>query len=262
MLSWSAGEVPVAIVRGSRNGKNDGKILYLSDKAKAPPDSFVDVDILDGCLQPYPNPSLRNVTYSAGQAGSGKSTWNSNYMAEWSAQHPKRPLFIVSRVASDATFDDIPGVERIPASRFTGPTPLTIDSFPPNSFVLFDDIDTYPDKKIKEAVQRLRQDILETGRHKMIHCASTNHNLIDGNSTRTLLNETHLITVFPKGGSLNQLRYLLKTYLGYSREEIAHFIKLPSRWVTIYRNYPGCVIHSSGAYTSDGGVNVKKSALL
>ena len=91
MLSWTKKEsgTPVAIVRGSRGAKKDGKILWLYDKMTAPPDSFVDIELDDGQLQPYPNPKIRNCTYAAGQSGSGKSTWTSNWIAEWSVQHPK-----------------------------------------------------------------------------------------------------------------------------------------------------------------------------
>lgn len=48
MLSWGSGQIPIAIVRGSKGGKNDGNILYLSDKASASADSFADVELLDG----------------------------------------------------------------------------------------------------------------------------------------------------------------------------------------------------------------------
>ena len=141
-------------------------------------------------------------------------------------------------------------------------SPLTVESFPENSMILFDDVDTYPDKAVKLAVVHLRQDVMETGRHRMINCIITNHSLIDGHATKTILNESQLTTVFPKGGSLNQLQYLLKTYYGMSKEEIKHLIKLPSRWVAIYRPYPSCVIYSSGAYTAEGGANTPKTALL
>lgn len=261
MLSWSSGQIPVAVVRGSKGGKNDGKILYLSDKQNAPPGSFVDLEMLDGQLQVYPNPSQRNVAYCAGQSGSGKSTWMGNYIAEYALLHKDRPIFIVSRLNDDKAFDDIPNVERIPAESVLTDN-LTMTNFPEGCFVLFDDTETIPDDKVKKAVQKLRTDILETGRHRMIDVGITNHNLIDGNSTRTILNEAHYLTVFPKGGSMNQLRYLLKTYLGFSREEIAFLTKLPSRWVSIYRNYPGCVVYSTGAYTAEGGANKPKSALL
>ena len=252
MLSWSRGELPVAVVRGSK--RDDGKLLYLSDKDHAPADAFCDVEMLDGCLQPIPAPGVRQVTYTAGQAGSGKSTWSSNYIAEWCHQHPGRPVFIVSRVTEDSAYEDIPHVERIPADQFLDDPPNT-DSFPEDCLVLFDDIDTYPDKKVREAVQFLRNDLLEVGRHKMIQVCQTCHNLINGHASRIPLNESHWITVFPKGGSLSQLRYLCRNYLGMDPKETTYLKDLPSRWVSIYRNYPGVVIYSTGAYTASGGVH-------
>lgn len=96
-------------------------------------------------------------------------------------------MFIISRVAEDKAFSDIPGVERIKMEDFKD-DPLTADSFPNNCLVLFDDIDTFPDKTIMKQVQALRNDLLEVGRHKMIQVAMTLHNLINGQSTRTPLN--------------------------------------------------------------------------
>ena len=261
MLSWSKVEssVPVAVVRGSRGAKCDGQILYLTDSMCAPHDSFQDIEVLDGQLQPIPDPKTRLVAYLAGCSGSGKSTCASNLMAEWSQQNPKRPIFIISRVKEDSAFEGIPHIERIDANAFLE-DPLTVDSFPEVCMVLFDDIDCFPDKKVKEAVVALRQDILETGRHKKIACIVTNHCLIAGHETKTILNESQLTTIFPRGGSRNQLVYMLKNYYGMDKHEISHLMHLPSRWVSIYRPYPSCVIYSTGAYTSGGGANAGKVA--
>lgn len=261
MLSWDKGEIPVAIVRGSRGGKNDGRVLFMSDKTKAPPNSFVDVELMDGQLQPWLDIHSRVCCYTAGMSGSGKSTYTSNYLCEYAITHPKRPIFIISRLTEDPAFDDIPCVERIPADIVLQDN-LTMDSFPQDCCVVFDDVETLNDDKVKKAVQKLRADLLETGRHKNIYVMMTNHNLCDGMATRTALAESHIITVFPRGCSLQQLRYVCKTYLGMDKKEIDHFIKLPSRWVSYVKTYPGCVIFSTGAYTNGGGANKPKSALL
>ncbi|MDO8933143.1 MAG: hypothetical protein Q7U97_12170, partial [Rhodocyclaceae bacterium] len=234
MLSWDKGLIPVAIVRGARKG--DGRTLYLNDKRESPAGSVSEVELMDGQLQCLPDPTHRTVAYCAGQSGSGKSTWMSNYVAEFSTQHPKSPIFILSRLAEDKAYEGIPNVERIPLDEAFVESPLVMTDFPEGCFVLFDDVDTLDSisKKLLDCVLLLQRDILETGRHRMIHVGITSHNLCDGRKTRTILNEAHMITLFPHGGSLNQLRYVLKTYAGFDKHQIQHFMDLPSRWVTFY----------------------------
>ncbi|MFM7987297.1 MAG: hypothetical protein ACKPKO_49085, partial [Candidatus Fonsibacter sp.] len=74
--------------------------------------------------------------------------------------------------------------------------PIKVEEFR-ESACIFDDIDVISDKKIREAVYSIRNQVLEIGRHFNIHCIVTNHLPTSGKDTRRILNEAHTVTYFP-----------------------------------------------------------------
>ena len=74
---------------------------------------------------------------------------------------------------------------------------------------IFYDIDVIFDKKIREAVRNILNQILEIGRHFKIHCIVTSHFPTNGKDTRRSLNEAHTVTYFfhSTGG---RIKYLLE----------------------------------------------------
>ena len=66
---------------------------------------------------------------------------------------------------------------------------------------IFDDIDVISDKKIREAVYDILNQVLEIGRRYKIHCVVTNHLPANGKDTRRILNEAHTVTYFPHSSS-------------------------------------------------------------
>ena len=117
-----------------------------------------------------------------------------------------------------------------------------------NSLVIFDDIDTIPDKKLNEAVRSLRDDLLETGRSYNIYMCNTSHQLMNYKHTRTLLNESTAVTFFPKSGSSYHIKRFLKEYCGLEKKQIQKILELPSRWVTINKVYPCFILYEKGAF--------------
>ena len=118
------------------------------------------------------------------------------------------------------------------------------------SILLFDDCNTLQNDKLKKQIDKLMGDIMEVGRKLDITIIITNHLVIpnERKMARTLLNEAQIITVFPKSGSTQQIAYALKTYFGLSKRQIDELLDLPSRWVTVYKNYPMFVMYEYGAY--------------
>ncbi len=116
------------------------------------------------------------------------------------------------------------------------------------SLCIFDDISTITDKKVRDAVFNLVNDILEIGRHSEIYVCVTNHLLSDYTNTRTILNECTSITVFPTAGSSHQIRYVMKNYFGMDNRDIQKLLKLPTRWATVHKRFPMAVMYQSGAY--------------
>jgi hypothetical protein len=93
-------------------------------------------------------------------------------------------------------------------------------------------------------------DIMEIGRKLNIWLVITNHLVIPNEKkmARTIMNEMHSMTVFPKSGSAQQIRYALKTYFGLTNKQIDEIIKMPSRWITVYKSYPQYVLYDKGSF--------------
>ena len=161
---------------------------------------------------------------------------------------PKRPIWVLSRLFEDETLDKH-NVRRINLDDKLLKYPLSAKDLVKGdgALVIFDDIDTIPDKEINKEVHRVRDDLLEVGRHDNISVISTGHQLMDYKKTRNLLNEASAITMFPKSGSQYHITRFLKTYCGLNTSQTKKILDLPSRWVTIYKNYPNYVLYSTGA---------------
>jgi hypothetical protein len=270
-ISLSKGKHPLALIRGSRKGKRDGKMFYLNepiyaneqhnqhDQSDSDSDSdgelksVPEVTLSDGHMSMIPCDKWRDVTYVFGPARSGKSIWTGNYLCEYATIYPDNPIYIVSRKSSDEAFEGVE-LNYIDYTKFYDPktkkaTPMNTDDFPPNCLVVFDDFDSIDPKPLFDAVNAMLTDLLNVGGSKHISIIVTNHLGSDYKRTRGILNEAHNIVVFPRASNPESIRYVLSKYAGIDKADINKIIcKVPSRWVCIRKVYPKCVIHSSGAY--------------
>jgi energy-coupling factor transporter ATP-binding protein EcfA2 len=232
-------------------GKLDKQKLYVvNPKHSKKYQTGKTVIVEDGILQPIPNIKTREIPYVAGPSGSGKSTWASKFAELYHKLHPDNEIYIFSRVAKDPAFDKLHPV-RVPVDESLVADPIDImEEIEDHDLVIFDDCDTITDDKVKKAISKVKNDILETGRHKNICCIVTSH-LINGNDrkdSRTILNECHNLTIFPASGGAYGIKYALKNYWGMGAKDIDKIMKLPSRWVTISKNYPQYVLYEKGSY--------------
>ncbi len=220
-----------------------------------------EVSLESGYLQPLPRVNLnkegkvlpfRECGYIAGCSGSGKSTYVSKYVEEWRKLFPGCPIFLFSQVSSDAVLDKFAELMRIKIDENLIIEKMDVKELTkkdcPASLVIFDDIDVIGDKKVQEAVYKIQEQLLEVGRHENIYVLSTAHQIMNYMKTRTLLNEATWITVFPKSGSTYHIKQMLFKYCGMSHRQIAYILKLPSRWVTIYKQFPNYVIYETGLF--------------
>jgi DNA helicase HerA-like ATPase len=240
-ISAKDGREPLAVVRGSRKG--DGLKFYINEDGRG--DEAI--EIADGSLSVLPPEKGRTVQYIFGMSGSGKSTWIGNFVAEWLAEHPGRPVYVVSRKLEDGAFEGIK-VKHVVVDESLIDEPMTVDDFPENCMTIWDDIDSIQPKRVNDAVQGLLRDVLEVGRARRVNAVVSSHLGSDYKRTRTILNEAHGITFFPYGSSAHQIRYVLKTYGGMDSEQVRKCLRLPSRWVSLRKMFPPAIIYSSGAY--------------
>jgi len=182
-----------------------------------------------------------------GPSNSGKSTYVALYLKNYKKAYPKNKIYVFSKLTSDPAFDNLnPKYVPITLENFVI-NPIQIEELA-DSVCVFDDIDVITDKILRTAVQTLRDQALEVGRHSRISVCATSHQLMNYKLTRSLLNEAQKVTFFPKSGSSYHIRTFLKTYGGLDKKQIDRIMDLPSRWVTIHKCYPMYIMYQQGCY--------------
>jgi energy-coupling factor transporter ATP-binding protein EcfA2 len=235
---------PLCIING---GDYNGTKVYVSDEI--PNDkvkksnlnkTFEKLKIEDeGVFQQIPDTKKeREVGMVCGQSGSGKSTYIKKYCKEYIKSYKKNNIYMFSNLKEDETLKDLK-INRIKIDDSLITEPLTVEDFK-DSLVLFDDIDVIRDKKVKEAVYQVMNEILETGRHFRVSCVMTVHYPNKPN-IRTMLNECHFFVYFP-WGAIKSTHYTLENYLGVDRENLKKIKSTKSRWACIFRNFPQVVL--------------------
>ena len=218
---------------GKSNALKNNKINYL-DK--------IDLD-KNQKFYPYPNTKQeRQCLLIVGQSGSGKSWYLNEYMKNYKkAYKNKRPIYWFSNIKEDKSINE-KLVKRVELNDSWKTEPLTCDDLGKEGcLACFDDIEMIKDKVIRNEVFKFVNEILTTGRHFNISCALIVHYANNKPYLRDFLNECHTFTFFPR--SMNRgTKYLLENYIGVDNEEIKKIKKLESRWITVYKNYPNCVL--------------------
>lgn len=204
---------------------------------------------------PVPDAYKRFCEYIAGASGSGKSYLASMLIDEYYNLYPDKDIYIFSRgdMADDPAFDDIDYIQ-IPIDNDLLDNPIDIVKIAQDSgkgcVFLFDDCGTISDKVLHTEVHRIICDILEVGRKYDVNIIVTNHLVNPNEKTfgRTIMNELTVLTIYPKCGSVKQIRYCLSNYWGLDKKQIDTILKLNSRWVRISKSYPQYVLYEHGAY--------------
>ena len=253
---------PIAIVRG---GKANKEIIYINQlgnndniMTSTPTKS---IEVHDGKFEQLPSPTIR-ILYIAGPSGSGKSTYASIYIKKYInlyiapelkkykqanldklTNYEGARFYLFSRVDQDKVLDELDPV-RVKCDESIINNPFDIKEIEPNSILLFDDIDCITNKRVQAVVNSLKEQVMDEGRHRNIHCVITSH-LINGkdkNTSRTTLNEMNSLTIFPQSGSHYQINYALKMYFGLSPTQIKKILATNSRWVTLIKNSPQVIL--------------------
>jgi hypothetical protein len=249
--------IPLAIIV-NKNDKGDNKkkktptpIVSVSDSKEGvirPTTELSLRDKPDLIFQPIPNPETeRQILYITGSSGSGKSYFTRKYCSEFAKLFPKRQIYLFSSIAEDDSIDSIKGLNRMKLTPEFLEENWEIEDFR-DSLVIFDDTDCITDKKTRLKVNGILNMILETGRHTNTYCIYTSHLACAGNDTKRILNEAHSITFFPATAGGRTLKYLLESYMGLDKEQIQKVKHLPSRWVTVCKSYPKCILSEKDVF--------------
>ena len=226
---------PVAKIKG---GKYDNKIVSINpDLNDHDATEFKHLKIAnESKFQHIPDTTKeREIIYITGPSGSGKSTYTRMFLEEYKKKYKDREIYMFSSLKED------PSLDKIKPKRFKLDDTLWKDPIDPeelqDSVCIFDDIDVISDRKIKEAVYNILNNILEIGRHFNITCIITNHLPTNGRDTRRILNEAHAYVYFPHSAG-GKIKYLLQEYLDVDKKMIKYFKNAHSRWCCIFKNFP------------------------
>ena len=161
--------------------------------------------------------------------------------------YPKRNVYLFSALESDETLDKLKGLKRFKLTDEFCDDEIEPEDFK-DSMVIFDDTDVISDKKIRNKVNSIMNQILQVGRHFNISAIITTHTACNGSATKIILNEAHSVTIFPNGLGGKSMKYLLDSYFGLDKNQIKKIKSLKSRWVTIYRTFPMAILSQNEAY--------------
>lgn len=247
----------LAIVENEKEkDRKKWKHLYMTPNPKECQTAFKEVKLKDQPdlhFQPIPDKSVeRSIRYVTGASGSGKSYYTKQYADEYKRMHPKREIYILSSIKEDKTLDKIKGLKRVKLDSQEFLTEdVTAEDFK-DALVIFDDTDCLTNKRQKLKVDAILNSVLETGRHFNVEVVYTSHLACNGRDTKRILNECKSVTIFPSGLGGKAMKYLLDNYFGLDREQIKKLKSLNSRWVTIQKGFPMCVMSDKECYILNG----------
>jgi hypothetical protein len=222
----------------------------LSDKLK-PKDKQKSFNYLKleypGHFFPIPRSDRRPTGYVAASQGAGKSTFVSVYVKYYQALHPDHHFYLFSGLDHDDVLDKR-NPERVLLDKSFTDAPIDPQCVE-NSIVCFDDVDSIPNKKLKEAVYDCRKNLLNIGRHKNVGVICTNHTLLNNAETKNMLSESDFVVIFPGSGSKTQPKNFLTNYFGVSAKLTHYILKSQSRWVFCWKVFPNYVMTENELYS-------------
>ncbi len=206
-----------------------------------------EIIIHDGQIIPLPNVDIEqgSRSYIAGPTGSGKSTYAASFIKEYKKMYPGNQVILFSNEMQDKVIDEVDPI-RFQLDESIVEKPIEKEELS-DSLCVFDDIDAMTNKKIQNAVEILRDNLLKEGRKHGIYVLCTAHQITNYKQTRSVLNDCDTVVFFPKS-NIYGIKYYLSKYAGLTKQQIEEIIKLPSRWVAFYKHYPGIILYSSGCY--------------
>lgn len=220
------------------NNKYDDIYKELSNKINK------EYHLNDGTYIPLPLIKKEQVDriFISGASGVGKSTFIAMYAQQYKKLFKKNNIIMFSRLDDDKSIDDKIKIKRIRLDQEL----LEFDNNDiiedlKDSLVIFDDISTIQDKEILNKIKKLRDDILECGRHYNIYSICVSHMITNYKDTRHLILEATAMVFFIMS-SQYQIKNFLKNYKGLEKNTIQRIMNLKSRWVMIRNTYPNVLI--------------------
>ena len=206
---------------------------------------FNEIYLEKGKFEPVPRKDIVEKLYISGPSNSGKTYYASRYIDKYLKKNRDSEFYLFSLIPDDDQLDDLDPM-RVPVDESLVTDPIMLDDLY-NSIAVFDDSELVKDKHVKNALFNLQDKIATMGRHTDTRLIAITHLMTNYKESRIILTEATSITFFPHAGASQAVKRVLEVYIGLSKEQIKKVLKLPSRWVTIYKHAPNYLLHERGA---------------
>ena len=209
------------------------------------------ITINDGVFEIIPILDIKNqfpCVLAVGGSGSGKSTNCSQYIDNYFSTKTKNDCYLFSNVESDKILDKHKEMRRIALDNDLIRNPISSGKELEKSLCIFDDIDTCPNKLIRDSVLGIRDLVLETHRHDEIALFVTSHCMFSYNKTRLLLRELTGLIFYPRTTAHSDLKRFFIDTEGYTTKDLRKFKNTGSRWVYYNRAHPKFIMTESEIY--------------
>lgn len=258
----------VAQVKG---GMLDGKILYLHRRDpklhKEIPKGFFDKIDLDKSFGddgstftyfPETRENFVDMVCISASTGAGKSTLVAQ-MAEkvkdiFDLQNDDITIVKKSEIV-DKAFDALdPNYVYVNDDFLNEPPTIDdiVESGTPNGIkvLIFDDLDTISNLKLKKSFIAFQNTILQEARKSNIYSFICQHQLARGMDTKVILTEASYLVFFPTH-LVSDLKYALERYADFSKSFIQKIKKSTSKWIMFHQHYPRFILTETECYVFD-----------
>ncbi len=205
--------------------------------------------ITSGKFKYIPNTNKRDSIYVAGVSGSGKSYWIADYLKFYKKLFPDSKIYLFSEKLIEPIFDKFKMVRiAMKEADEDGQYILISDPIDPlteldeGCLVIFDDVDSIRDKRLKKEIYSIAETIFKVGRARGMSVIMTSHSLSNYRETRDFISESNIKVLFPRCGSRHFSREFMKTYVGMSKKEIEKIYKLDTRSVSFHCDHPAWIL--------------------
>ena len=252
-LEIGNGDEAIAVFQGKKNKKD--KYLYykqISYNNKKKPNKELFITNNDKLL-PVMNRQeggFPNRVFTGAGTLQGKSYIASKLAEDYHKLFPKNKIILFSWVNDDDNYKNLSKLKVFHKMRIDESildNPIALEELH-DSITIFDDIEHFTDKEIRKELERLRDSVVNAGRHANIDCIVARQNLLEGLLTKTCLNSSFQVIGFPHSSSRYQLNEFLRRYMRLDNTLIQKILNVPSRWVLINRNTPTYVLHEKGCF--------------
>lgn len=233
-----------------KGGSSGNKSVYLGDNPSNDESRVDNITFTGSTFKLVPH-GERLTMFIVGESGLGKSYYAAQIAKSYKKRYPKNPVVLISPKKYDKPLDEL-NVHRISITEENFLDPDTRISLPDgeldNTLIIFDDIEGIADKKLMQAVDKLKDDCLILGRSSKTSVIYISHLATAGHQTKRALYETAYFVFSPRSRLRYQIMNVLKNYMGLTKDQIKKIFNTPCRMLLVSKDFPSYVMGSDCIY--------------